>query len=49
VRDLDAMINDGVWCPPGMLVAVSSDGLSVHETGPNAWRGKFTGIPVVAD
>jgi fumarate hydratase, class I len=29
-----------------VTVAVSSDGESVHETGPAAWRGKFAGIAV---
>ncbi len=29
-----------------VTVAVSSDGESVHETGPAAWRGKFAGIPI---
>ncbi|HEY6579345.1 MAG TPA: fumarate hydratase [Rhizomicrobium sp.] len=29
-----------------VTVAVSSDGDSVHESGPEAWRGKFAGIPV---
>lgn len=32
-----------------VTVAVSSDGVSVHEAGPNAWRGKFAGIPLVVD
>jgi hypothetical protein len=27
-------------------VAVSSDGESVHDSGPAAWRGKFAGISV---
>jgi len=27
-----------------VTVAVSSDGVSVHDTGPKAWRGKFAGI-----
>jgi fumarate hydratase class I len=29
-----------------VTVAVSSQGESVHETGPKAWRGRFAGIPV---
>ena len=29
-----------------VTVAVSSDGESVHETGPKAWRNQFAGIPV---
>jgi fumarate hydratase class I len=29
-----------------VTVAVSSDGVSVHETGPKEWAGKFAGIPV---
>jgi fumarate hydratase, class I len=29
-----------------VTVAVSSDGVSVHETGPVAWRGRFSGVPV---
>ena len=29
-----------------VTVAVSADGVSVHETGPKAWRGKFAGIPI---
>jgi fumarate hydratase class I len=29
-----------------VTVAVSADGVSVHDTGPRAWRGKFAGIPV---
>jgi len=32
-----------------VTVAVSSDGESVHETGPAAWRGKFAGIPVAVE
>ncbi len=32
-----------------VTVAVSSDGESVHETGPAAWRGKFAGIPVAIE
>jgi fumarate hydratase class I len=28
-----------------VTVAVTSDGESVHESGPKAWRGKFAGIP----
>ena len=32
-----------------VTVAVSSDGASVHEAGPKAWRGKFAGIPLVVD
>jgi fumarate hydratase, class I len=29
-----------------VTVAVTSEGDSVHETGPKAWAGKFAGIPV---
>ncbi len=29
-----------------VTVAVNSQGESVHDTGPLAWRGKFAGIPV---
>jgi fumarate hydratase class I len=29
-----------------VTVAVSSDGVSVHETGPAEWRNQFAGIPV---
>src|ERR1700726_29181 len=32
-----------------VTVAVSSDGVSVHETGPKAWAGKFAGIPVTVE
>jgi fumarate hydratase, class I len=32
-----------------VTVAVSSDGESVHETGPRAWRGKFAGIRVAVE
>jgi fumarate hydratase, class I len=32
-----------------VTVAVSSQGESVHETGPAAWRGKFAGIPVAVE
>jgi fumarate hydratase class I len=32
-----------------VTVAVSSDGESVHETGPLVWRGKFAGIPVAVE
>jgi fumarate hydratase class I len=32
-----------------VTVAVSSDGESVHETGPAEWRGKFAGIPVTVE
>jgi fumarate hydratase class I len=32
-----------------VTVAVSSDGVSVHEAGPKAWQGKFAGIPLVVD
>ena len=32
-----------------VTVAVSSDGVSVHEAGPKAWRGKFAGIPVAVE
>jgi hypothetical protein len=28
---------------------VSSDGVSVHDTGPKAWAGKFAGIPVTVE
>jgi hypothetical protein len=28
---------------------VSSDGESVHDTGPKAWAGKFAGIPVAVE
>jgi fumarate hydratase class I len=31
-----------------VTVAVSSEGESVHERGPAAWRGKVPRIPVVA-
>ncbi len=31
-----------------VTVAVSSDGTSVHETGPKAWAAKIANIPVVA-
>ena len=31
-----------------VTVAVSADGVSVHDTGPREWRGKFAGIPVKA-
>jgi hypothetical protein len=30
-------------------VAVSSAGISVHDTGPKAWAGKFAGIPVAVE
>jgi hypothetical protein len=30
-------------------VAVTSDGVSVHEDGPKAWAGKFAGIPIAVD
>ena len=29
-----------------VTVAVSADGVSVHETGPKAWAGKFAGTPL---
>ncbi len=32
-----------------VTVAVSSDGDSVHDLGPKAWRGKLAGIPVAAE
>ena len=32
-----------------VTVAVSSDGVSVHDTGPAAWRGKFAGISVAVE
>jgi fumarate hydratase class I len=32
-----------------VTVAVSSQGESVHDTGPAAWRGKFAGIPVAVE
>ncbi len=32
-----------------VTVAVSADGVSVHETGPKAWRGKFAGIGVAVE
>jgi fumarate hydratase class I len=32
-----------------VTVAVSSDGESVHETGPKAWKGQFAGIPVTIE
>ena len=32
-----------------VTVAVSSDGESVHDTGPRQWRGKFAGIPVAVE
>ena len=32
-----------------VTVAVSSDGESVHDSGPEAWRGKFAGIPVAVE
>jgi len=32
-----------------VTVAVSSQGVSVHDTGPAAWRGKFAGIPVAVE
>jgi fumarate hydratase class I len=31
-----------------VMVGVSADGESVHETGPKAWRGKFAHVPLVA-
>ena len=32
-----------------VTVAVSADGVSVHETGRKAWAGKFAGIPVAVE
>ena len=32
-----------------VTVAVSADGVSLHETGPKAWSGKFAGIPVAVE
>ena len=32
-----------------VTVAVSSDGESVHDTGPKAWQGRFAGIPVALE
>ena len=32
-----------------VTVAVSSDGESVHDSGPAAWRGKLAGIPVAVE
>jgi fumarate hydratase class I len=32
-----------------VTVAVSSEGVSVHEAGPRAWRGQFAGIPVAVE
>jgi fumarate hydratase class I len=32
-----------------VTVAVSSQGESLHETGPTAWRGRFAGIPVAVE
>jgi fumarate hydratase class I len=32
-----------------VTVAVTSDGESVHDTGPKAWAGKFAGIPVAIE
>jgi fumarate hydratase class I len=32
-----------------VTVAVTARGESVHETGPQAWRGKFAGIPVAVE
>src|ERR1700678_3356603 len=32
-----------------VTVAVSSDGVSVHDTGPKAWAGKFAGIPLAVE
>jgi len=31
-----------------VTVAVSSDGVSLHDTGPKVWRGRFAGIPVTS-
>jgi hypothetical protein len=31
-----------------VTVAVSSEGESVHDSGPPAYRGKFAGIPIIA-
>ena len=32
-----------------VTVAVSSDGASVHDAGPRAWQGKFSGIPLAVE
>jgi fumarate hydratase class I len=32
-----------------VTVAVSSDGESVHETGPRQWAGKLAGVPVTVE
>jgi len=32
-----------------VTVAVSSDGQSLHESGPAAWAGRFAGIPVAVE
>jgi fumarate hydratase class I len=32
-----------------VTVAVSSDGESVHDSGPAAWRGKLAGVPVAVE
>ena len=32
-----------------VTVAVSSNGVSVHDTAPKAWAGKFAGIPVAIE
>ena len=32
-----------------VTVAVTSDGESVHEEGPKAWRGNFAGFPLVVE
>jgi len=32
-----------------VTVAVTADGVSVHETGPKKWAGKFAGIAVTVD
>ncbi len=32
-----------------VTVAVSSDGESVHDSGPEVWRGKFAGIPIAVE
>jgi fumarate hydratase class I len=32
-----------------VTVAVTSDGESVHESGPRLWRNQFAGIPVTVE
>ena len=32
-----------------VTVAVDSNGVSVHETGPRRWRGAIAGVPVATD